>query len=79
MFVNDPAAQLEAKRRIRIAFRSAKVPTPKDREKQLLIANDTARLLRDSVVQAVYKEDGKRYKASFKDIHMSTKAETELI
>jgi hypothetical protein len=79
VFVNDPPAQLEAKRRIRAAFRSAKVSSSgKDREKQILIANDTARLLRDSVVQAVYKDEG-RYKASFKEIHMTKKGETELI
>ncbi len=80
VFANDPPAQLEAKKRIRSGFRSAKAASsPKEREKQILVANDTARLLRDTVVQAVLNEKEMRYKATFKESHMTTKGETEIL
>jgi hypothetical protein len=79
VFVNDVAAQAEAKRRIRHAFRNKAPATEKEKEKQLLVANDTARLLRDTVVQAVLKPEVNRYKAGFKPEHMTKEGESELL
>ncbi len=81
VFVSDALAQAEAKKRMRVAFRSAKVTTDKEREQQVRVALDTAQLLRQTVVQAKFNPATSHYKAKFGKQHLTTKAEadTELI
>ncbi len=77
VFVNDTAAQTEAKRRIRAAFRTAKVTTPREREQHVRVAEDTARLLRDTVVQAKLNPETRNYRARFGKQHVTTKGEPD--
>jgi hypothetical protein len=77
VFANDAAAQTEAKRRIRAAFRTAKVTTPREREQNVRVAEDTARLLRDTVVQAKLNPDKLNYRAQFGKQHVTSKGEPD--
>ena len=83
VFANDAFAQSKARSSIRKAFRNTKIVTEKDVRKQLVVAHDAARLLRDTVVQAKLVTDEKdksgHYKASFEPKHMSSQEVSEVL
>ena len=71
VFANDASARQEAGVRIRSAFRNNKTrPQSKERAEEYQVAEDTAALLKQTVVQAKYNPDRNLYKAKFEERHV---------
>ena len=66
VFLKDEHAQQIARARIRKAFREAK---PDKVDKQVQVAFDAARYLRESVVQAPFEAEKGRYRAVLSEKH----------
>ena len=69
VFGQDERARQEAATRIRVAFRSSKATRGKEKAEQLLIARDTAALLKQTVMQAHMSSSGESYKTAFEPRH----------